>query len=286
MPRSSRSTRNRPLPLQIKGNGRHTEKLEHLKAHIRQLEGFNGAFATEKRKVIPFGIEKIDSRLPGGGLQRGALHEIFAADVGIATAFCALLAGRLVKESQNQSILWCERPRTLDAGILYGPAFLQFGVNPEKLILVKARRDQDVLWAMEESLQCNQISAVVGELTNISLTASRRLQLAAESVGVTAFILRPKSDKPPPSAATTRWRLGTVSHEQDLNTTLGSAKKNYNLKANIPGLGSSRWKADMLRCRGGTSSNWMMEWKNETGDFSVATELRDRSFMSHTTRLA
>ena len=96
MPRSSRSTRNRPLPLQIKGNGRHTEKLEHLKAHIRQLEGFNGAFATEKRKVIPFGIEKIDSRLPGGGLQRGALHEIFAADVGIATAFCALLAGRLV----------------------------------------------------------------------------------------------------------------------------------------------------------------------------------------------
>ncbi len=286
MPRSSRSARNRTFPPQVKENGRHITKLEHLKDHIRQLEGLNGTFSTAKRKVVPLGIEKIDSRLPGGGLQRGALHEIFAADVGIATAFCALLAGRLVKEAKNQSILWCERPRTLDMGILYGPAFLQFGINPEKLILVKARRDKDVLWAMEEGLQCNKISAVVGELTNISLTASRRLQLAAESVGVTAFVLRPKSNKPPPSAATTRWQLGAVSHEQDLDSTLGPAKKNYNLEENIPGLGSSRWKADMLRCRGGTSANWMMEWKNETGDFSVATKLRDRSFMSHTARLA
>jgi protein ImuA len=43
---------------------------------------------------------------------------------------------------------------------------------------------------MEEGLKCRGLAAVVGEATRLSLTASRRLQLAAGESGVTAILIR------------------------------------------------------------------------------------------------
>ena len=260
-------------------------ELKQLKKHISQLEGFRGTLAQEKRKVLPFGVEKIDSHLPDGGLLQGALHEVFAANAGIATAFCALLAGKLAKEAEKGSILWCERPRILDSGMLYGPAFLQFGIDPEQLILVRTRRDADVLWAMEEGLRCKRIAAVVGELVDISLTASRRLQLAAANTGVTGFILRPKTKNPPPSAAMTRWRLDAVSRDQSSDSCPGQTDENETGQAKKPGMEATRWQADMFRCRGAAAANWIMEWKDETGDFSVVPKICDRPSLPFTARL-
>ena len=285
MPRPSGSARNRSLPPQKRGNRRTPENLKRLKAHIQRLEGFGGTLAEANRQVLPFGIDEIDDRLPGGGLARGALHEVFAADAGIATAFCALLAGRLAKDTENASVLWCERPWTLDAGALYGPALLQFGIDPARLILVRVRRDNDALWAMEEGLRCGQVAAVVGELGDISLTASRRLQLAAEETGVTALSLRSKVDKPPPSAAATRWRLDAVTHEKD-RPRANDNNDFLNTPPALPGLGAARWQAELFRCRGGTSANWMMEWNDETGDLSVAAEIRNRPPVQVAARLA
>ena len=285
MPRPSGSARNRSLPPQKRGNRRTPANLKRLKAHIQRLEGFGGTLAEANRQVLPFGIDEIDDRLPGGGLARGALHEVFAADAGIATAFCALLAGRLAKDAENASVLWCERPWTLDAGALYGPALLQFGIDPARLILVRVRRDNDALWAMEEGLRCSQVAAVVGELNDISLTASRRLQLAAEETGVTALSLRSKVDKPPPSAAATRWRLDAVTHEKD-RPRANDNNDFLNTPPALPGLGAARWQAELFRCRGGTSANWMMEWNDETGDLSVAAEIRNRPPVQVAARLA
>ena len=285
MPRPYGNARNRSLPPQTRGNRRTPANLKRLKAHIQRLEGFGGTLAEANRQVLPFGIDEIDDRLPGGGLARGALHEVFAADAGIATAFCALLAGRLAKDAENASILWCERPWTLDAGALYGPALLQFGIDPARLILVRVRRDNDALWAMEEGLRCGQVAAVVGELDDISLTASRRLQLAAEETGVTALSLRSKVDKPPPSAAATRWRLDAVTHEKD-RPRANDNNDFLNTPPALPGLGAARWQAELFRCRGGTSTNWMMEWNDETGDLSVAAEIRNRPPVQVAARLA
>ena len=285
MPRPSGSARNRSLPPQKRGNRRTPANLKRLKAHIQRLEGFGGTLAEANRQVLPFGIDEIDDRLPGGGLARGALHEVFAADAGIATAFCALLAGRLAKDAENASVLWCERPWTLDAGALYGPALLQFGIDPARLILVRVRRDNDALWAMEEGLRCGQVAAVVGELDDISLTASRRLQLAAEETGVTALSLRSKVDKPPPSAAATRWRLDAVTREKD-QPRANHNNDFLNTPPALPGLGAARWQAELFRCRGGTSANWMMEWNDETGDLSVAAEIRNRPPVQVAARLA
>ena len=285
MPRPSRSARNRSITPQKRGSRRTPANLELLKSHIRLLEGFGNALAEVNRKVLPFGIEEIDDHLPDGGLLRGALHEIFATDAGIATSFCALLASRLTKEEENASILWCERPWMLDAGTLYGPALMQFGIDPEQLILVRAQRDRDTLWAMEEGLRCGKVAAVVGELGDMSLTASRRLQLAAEKNNITVLSIRSKTDSPSPSAAATRWRLGAVTHEKD---QLQANDNNDLLQtaAALPGLDVARWQAEMFRCRGGASANWVMEWNDETGNLSLATEICNRPPMQAAARLA
>lgn len=291
MPRLSGSARNRSLPPQKRGNRRIPAHLEQLKMQIRRLEGFGGALADTNRRVLSFGVAQIDDHFPGGGLVRGALHEIFAADAGIATAFCALLAGRLSSDDGASSILWCERPWTLDAGALYGPALLQFGIDPARVILVRARRDADALWAMEEGLHCGKLAAVVGEIASMSLTDSRRLQLAAEETGVTALMLRPKTDNPAPSAAATRWRLDATRHaadaaDADRAPPPGQANDNELGQSGPPGLHTARWRAELFRCRGGISANWMMEWNDETGNFSVAAEICDRPPVPSAARLA
>ncbi|CAH0356358.1 hypothetical protein [Sphingobium sp. CECT 9361] len=45
--------------------------LEHLRAHIAQIEGVGASHG-----AIPFGLSELDGRLPAGGIATGALHEI------------------------------------------------------------------------------------------------------------------------------------------------------------------------------------------------------------------
>jgi protein ImuA len=231
------------------------------------------------------------------------VHEIFADRMPVLprrSAPCWRAVWR--NDTENHAILWCERPWALDAGALYGPALLQFGIDPARMILVRPRRDADALWAMEEGLRCGRVAAVIGEITNMSLTASRRLQLAAEETGVTALMLRPKTDKPSPSAAVTRWRLDAVVHAKPgkISARSGRAKENDRIRPgttdltfNGPsgldsngGLGTARWRVELFRCRGGDPANWMMEWNDETGNFSLAAEICDRPPVPSAARLA
>ncbi len=213
----------------------------------------------------PEAVRRADASAPVDpsdlGFLRSALHEVFAADAGAATAFCALLAGRLARA--GNFVLWCEQPRALDAGELYAPALRTFGVDPERMLLVRARRDADALWAMEEGLRSRSLAAAVGEVAELSLTAARRLQLAAEAGGAAAIVLRPNRETPSPGAAATRWRIGEPPAR-----TVDAPRQPAS-----PGLGAAQWRARPFRCRGGAFR--MIEWNHETGDFSVAAPVRD-----------
>ena len=82
-------------------------------------------------------------------------------------------------------VLWC-----LPRPDLYGPGLAAHGLDPGRVVLVRASRDAEILWAMEEGLRAPGIVAVVGEIGSFPMVASRRLQLAAERSGITAFLLR------------------------------------------------------------------------------------------------
>src|SRR5207237_4979117 len=107
---------------------------------------------------------------------------------------------------------WClKRPD------LYGPGLVEHGLDPARLVLVSAARDEEILWAMEEGLRTPGLAAVVGEIGRLPVVAGRRLQLAAERSGITALVLRrwrngteAAAERERPSAALTRWRVAAL----------------------------------------------------------------------------
>ena len=59
--------------------------------------------------VLPFSVAAIDRVLPGGGLARGALHEIQGVggdeeDGALAAAFAAHILGRLTRPPTSPSL--------------------------------------------------------------------------------------------------------------------------------------------------------------------------------------
>src|ERR1700730_8161498 len=159
---------------------------DRLAALRRRREALERA-GRRDRAVLPFAVPAVDKALPGKGLALGALHEVAGAgpdeeDGAIAAAF---LAGILARLEPARPGLWC-----LAARVLYGPGLAACGLAPERLILARAQSEQAVLWAMEEGLRSAALAAVIGEVEALPSAASRRLQLAAEASGVTAFALR------------------------------------------------------------------------------------------------
>jgi protein ImuA len=215
-----------------------------------------------------FGIAEIDRTLSGGGLARGALHEILGVggdeeDAALAAAFAAHILGRLTSTADGL-VLWC-----LPRPDLYGPGLAAHRLDPGRVVLVRAPRDAEILWAMEEGLRAPGIVAVVGELGVLPAVASRRLQLAAERSGITAFLLRRWRDsrqasreRAQPNAATTRWRIAALPSRPSRNE---------------PGVGRARWRVELLRCRGGEPACWEMEVPDATDHVSLAAPLADRS---------
>jgi protein ImuA len=237
-----------------------------LRDRIRQIE------RPARHGVLPFGVAAIDCALPGGGLALGAVHEIMgqdgdeedgAAAAGFAAAILARLGGG--------PVLWCRRRPDL-----YGPGLMMHGLDPARLVLVTAPRDDEILWAVEEGLRAGPaagLAAVVGELGRLPMVAGRRLQLAAERSGVTALVLRrwrsadeAAAERDRPSAALTRWRV----------SALPSAAIAGEPGTNESGLGRPRWRVALLRVRGGVPGAWDVEVADATGHVSLSAELADR----------
>lgn len=255
--------------------------LAALRAQVKRLE--QGPGFGKARPVAPLGLAALDAALPGGGLPLGALHEIEGErnewDDGVTTGFCLALLARMEQARRNaraprpKDVLWIAQH-----GDLYPPALVAQGLDPARFLIVRARSDAEVLWAMEEGLRCARLAAVVGEVADLDRLAGRRLQLAAEasrsggthdSTGVTAFALhrrfRPPRRGRAASAALSRWRV-TAAPSEDL---LG---ENF--------IGRPRWRLDLLRCRGAAPGSWQVEWNDAACGFSLAPALRDRSLVS------
>lgn len=209
-----------------------------LRARIARLEraGAARALAARGEDAIPLS-SAIDSALPWGGLPRAALHEILAAEPGAAAGFAALALARA-----GGTVLWIA-PEP-DA---WPPGLARFGLSPAALVLVRATRLQDALWAMEETLRCTAVGAALLVAGTLDLTAARRLQLAAEAGGVLGLLLRPDEDNAAPTAALTRWRIGAARSDSQSPHALGDPA----------------WSLDLLRCRGGRPASWRAAWHGD-----------------------
>jgi len=233
-------------------------ELSALRAQIQRLEHSGRASGG----VLPFGVPGLDAALPQGGLATGALHEVAgggdgAVDGAVAALFAAGIAARLPGQ-----VLWCvTRPD------LFAPALRQSGLDPDRVLYVEAGDETTLLACFEEGLRHRALGAVVAEISRLSMTASRRLQLAAESSGVTALAVRrwrratEAADFGQPTAAATRWRV--------------TPQPSSPLPA--PGVGRPRWFIELLRCRAGGCAEFTLEACDEKGRLAVPAELAHRS---------
>jgi protein ImuA len=231
--------------------------IAELREYLSRAESRGLAAGT----VLPFGIAEMDARLPGGGLQRGQLHEVIEGGpageyAAVATLFAAGIAARIAGP-----VLWCLRGRDL-----FAPALARIGLHPDRVIYCETWKDRDVLPALEEGLRCAGLAAVVGEVTKLSLTASRRLQLCAGETGVTALLLRrwrtagEKQFAGEPNAAATRWRVSPATAPD----------------GPFDQIESQRWLVELLRVRGGEPYSWIVEACDAQGHLGLPAAMADR----------
>ncbi|MBS0245225.1 MAG: hypothetical protein JSR61_01295 [Proteobacteria bacterium] len=273
--------------------------LDELRQHLARLQ--KPAGLADGPAVLPLGVPAVDGVL-GGGLARGALHEIAAlseAHLPAATGFALGLAA-LPGEGQIEStgnapsptrrrfasagdfsphagrgegrrfVLWISEEMALnESGAPHGAGLDAFGLSPQRLLTVAVAHRQDLMWTMEEALRCRAVGAVIGEVRHGALdpVAVRRLSLAAGDSGALAFLLRtqPSHDA---STAATRWTVGSAPSATQQRHELGAP----------------RFAVHLTRNRRGPAASWILEWRPTDERFilaahaePVAAPLRHRS---------
>jgi protein ImuA len=239
--------------------------LQALRARLQALDGG----ARRRRAVLPFSVPEIDGRLPDGGLALGALHEVAGDGNGTTDGAAAALFAAGIAARTRGRVLWCVTRQDL-----FAPAIAQAGLTPDRVIYVEAGDEKTVLACCEEGLREHSgLGAVIGEVARLSMTASRRLQLAAEGSGAIGIAIRrlpafyrtrERGQSPGhpdcfahPTAAVTRWRV----------SALPSAP------LPVAGVGRARWRLELVRCRGGEGACFDVEACDAQGRLALPADV-------------
>lgn len=163
----------------------------------------------QRREVLPFGVPAIDAALAHGGLALDSLHEVAGAGAGLADERAAALFVAGIAARAWGPVLWVVRRRDL-----FAPEPVAVGLGAHRLLHAEAADDAELVALMEEGLRHRGLGAVIGEVARAGLPATRRLQRAGEGGRTIALLLRRhgRAGDPlaVPSAAATRWRVGTA----------------------------------------------------------------------------
>ncbi|MFO0489454.1 MAG: ImuA family protein [Cyclobacteriaceae bacterium] len=213
------------------------EMLAQLQSDILRLQGFKPAGSG----LGALSLGAIDAAFPNRTFPTGAVHEVVSPASEDLAAASGFLTGLMAGLMRSKGVaVWISTRRTV-----FPPALKAFGIKPDRLLFVEVPRERDALWAMEEALKSPALTAVVGELRDISFTASRRLQLAVEQSQVTGFIIN-RAAKLTTTACVSRWRI----------TSLPSETPDA-----LPGIGLPQWRVELLRIRNGRPGVWQVQWQ-------------------------
>jgi protein ImuA len=162
-----------------------------------------------------------------------------------AAAFAAMQAA-----TRAGALVWIQ-PAHVPETLL--PAALARYLPPERLLLVTAPSETDLLWATEEALRSEATGFVVAAPEKpLTLLAGRRLQLAAEAGGTTGLMLIRDGQGSP--SAETRWHAAPVWDARD-STLL-------------------RWS--LIKNRRGTFGSWTVSWDDAAHSVTVVSPAGER----------
>lgn len=207
--------------------------------------------------LAPLGAPALDAWL-GGGLARAAVHEVFPASGADQPAALGFGLALLARAAGGRPVVWVRHDAlSAEAGRPYGPGLADWGLDPDRVLFVRAAGIEDVLRAAGEAARCGALGGVVaeawGEDKRFDLTASRRLALRVERAGAPLILVRAGA-APAPSAAATRWRARAAPSKP--------------LAANAPG--APAIEVELLRRRGGAAGGpWRLEWSRDDAVFHL-----------------
>lgn len=229
-----------------------TFQIEQLKSRLAKLSRHETDGEPER---FTLGIDRVDAYLdPGPCLH--CLHEIHAETAADAVAANAFALGLASRAARDRPLLWAfQKLASQEAGDLHGSGLHEWGLHPETVLIVRVRDATSLLAAGEEALKSGAVGAVLmsswSEAKAMTLTASRRLSLAARAGGGTAFMVRAAA-KAIPSSAETRWSVRTAPSME--------------LEAGVPG--HPAFVAALTRSRQGSPpTEWTLEWDRESRAF-------------------
>nr|WP_295932994.1 Error-prone repair protein ImuA [uncultured Dyadobacter sp.] len=218
------------------------ELIAKLRSEILSLQGFRapslGANHTN------FGLGPIERAFPGGVFPTGAIHEFISRqpeESAATSGFMAALAGRLMRTEGMCAWIGVRRN-------VFPLGLSPFGLCPDRIIFIDLKRERDLLWAVEEALKCDAFAAVVGQIKELNLTESRRLQLAVEESRVTGLIHRDNPRISSAVASVCRWQIKPVPAQPSDGS---------------PGVGYARWDVTLAKVRNGEPGNWCVQWAED-----------------------
>jgi len=210
-------------------------QLQNLETLRRQVSAIENERTVSTGELVSGGAAVIDRILPAGGYRKGVLID-WIAPTGCAADFLSM---KVAKEaaSDGGAIVIIDPDRQF-----FPVAAAAMGLPMEQLIVLQSSSesgsgaiDQDLLWAIDQSLRCPAVAAVWGPLPKIDDRWSRRFQLSAESSGCLGLFVRPLSVARQPSWAEVQWLVSPASG------VAGTAGADPNLFFT---------RLQMVRCRG------------------------------------
>ena len=232
--------------------------LEQLKKQISVIE--QNSLATES-------IASKNS-FPWENIHAGTLLEIQPESYkqrSAATGVSLALGARFLQE-RTGPLIWCQL-RDPERLHLHAPGLMAFGLNPDRMIKLTIKSEQDLLWAMEEALACSYISGVVGVLWNermYDFTASRRLLLRAKENGVSALMVRSHRAN------------GTTAADIRFEVSTQTSSEMRPRDKFLPRIGNTTWQLELKKGKGLKQKRWQIGWNRETLSFDLVSEFPGR----------
>lgn len=184
--------------------------------------------ANVQSDIYPTGFSALDKKLPGGGWPVAGLTELLSAQHGVGEL--RLLMPGLARLAARKTgwIVWIAPPYLPNA-----PALMQWGIAPDRVLLIHPRCPADAAWAAEQALGSGTCVAMLLWAHDLEsahdLSAGRRkrrlsmqqfgrrLQLSAASHQCWAITLRDSNAHHQPSAAMLRLMIESKDGHRDLH---------------------------------------------------------------------
>lgn len=198
-------------------------------------------------------------RLFTRGLPRAALIECLYRGCG-----CGRLALWMARAASfdGRAIVIIDRARRF-----YAPPAARMGINPQQLIVVQPENKTDEIWALDQSIRCRAIAAVLWRGGKLGVRHIRRLQLACENNESLGLLLRPDALRGQLAAPAIRLLVETVSPDDKPDAASATPPKHSPF---------SRVRLRVARLRGNpflTDHSVELEIDDETGTLSEALPL-------------